>query len=272
VGDPAAVLTGLFVYPLKSAAGIALPRARVDARGIEGDRRWMVVDAASGGFLSQRSHPRLALVRVRLRSDGLVLSAPGLGELAVARPGAGVPRRSVTVWGDEVGAPSAGADAATWMSEHLGCRCDVVWLPDDAERSLAAAYGDGRQVSFADAFPFLLLSQGSLDDLNSRLERPLPMGRFRPNLVVAGCEPYAEDGWGELAIGGLRFAVAKPCERCSTTTVDEESGERGREPLATLALYRRSGKGVVFGQNLIHLDEGELTVGDAVTLAGMEPG
>jgi uncharacterized protein len=270
VGDPAAVLSGLFVYPLKSAAGIALSRARIDARGIAGDRRWMVVDR-SGVFLTQRTQPRLALVRVRIAGDDVVLSAPGMGELALAPPAAGAPRRVVTVWRDTVPAVPAGATASEWMSEHLGCRCDVVYLPGDVVRPVDPGYGAGRQVSFADAFPFLLLSQGSLDDLNSRLAKPVPMNRFRPNLVVAGCEPYAEDGWGELTIGTLRFAVARPCVRCATTTVDQATGERGREPLATLALYRRAGEGVVLGQNLIHLDRGELALGDPVALAGADP-
>jgi len=175
------------------------------------------------------------------------------------------------VWEDTVAAPSAGAAAAAWMSEHLGCRCEVVYLPDTTERLVDEGYEPRRELSFADGFPFLLISEGSLADLNSRLAQPLPMNRFRPNVVVSGCEPYAEDGWGVVVIGALRFVVAKPCSRCATTIVDQDTGERGREPLVTLARYRRAGNQVYFGQNLIHEDEGELAVGDPVLLVGTSP-
>lgn len=267
---PAAFLSGLFVYPLKSAAGIPLDRARIRERGIVDDRRWMVVDAG-GQFISQRTHPRMALVRVRFAPDGLLLSAPELPDLAVARIPPGGRTRPVTVWGDTVAAPSAGAGAAEWMSEHLGCRCDVVYLPDDAARSVEPGWGPSRLVSFADGFPFLLISEGSLADLNARLDAPLPMNRFRPNLVVSGCAPYAEDGWRRISVGRLRFVVAKPCSRCATTVVDQATADRGREPLATLAGYRRAGTEVFFGQNLIHEDEGELVLGDPVVLLEARP-
>ncbi len=260
-----AVLSGVFVYPLKSAAGIPLDRAEVGKRGIADDRRWMVVDEGSQ-FISQRTHPRLALVRVRFAPGGLMLSAPALPDLLLPRPAAGAAPRAVTVWGDTVAAAPAGPDAAGWMSEHLGCPCDVVYLPDAAGRPLEEGYRPRREISFADAFPFLLISEGSLADLNGRLAQPLPMNRFRPNLVVSGCPPYAEDGWRRITIGALSFVVAKPCSRCATTIVDQATGARGREPLATLARYRRVGNDVLFGQNLIHENEGELAAGDPVRL------
>lgn len=267
---PEATLSGVIVYPLKSAGGIALDRARVGARGIDDDRRWMVVDEA-GEFVSQRSHPRMALVRVRFAGGGLVVTAPGLPELVLPRPAEDAPRRTVTVWRDAVAAPSAGRDAAAWMTEHLGCRCDVVYLPDDAERTVEPGFGPQRQVSFADAFPFLLVSEGSLAGLNARLAQPVPMDRFRPNLVVSGCPPHAEDGWTRIAVGEVRFAVVKACSRCTTTVVDQDTGKRGSEPLATLSRYRRVGNSVVFGQNLVHVGEGELAVGDPVTVLAARP-
>ncbi len=267
---PDAVLAGLFVYPLKSAAGISLGRAPIGARGIADDRRWMVVDAG-GQFISQRTHPRMALVRVRFATDGVLVSAPGFPDLALPRVPHGGSARSVAVWGDTVAAPSVGAGAAEWMSAHLGCRCDVVYLPDDAARVVEPGWGPSRLLSFADAFPFLLISEESLADLNSRLAVPLPMNRFRPNLVVSGCGPYGEDSWMRIAIGELCFVAARPCSRCATTVVDQDTGERGREPLATLAGYRRTGNEVFFGQNLVHEDEGELTLGDPVVLLDARP-
>jgi len=261
----AVTLTGLFVYPLKSAAGVALPRCRVGARGLELDRRWMVVDDR-GEFQTQRLCPRLALVRVALAGDSAALSAPGMPELVLDRPEGSAGRRPVRIWRDTVMAAPLGAGPAAWMSEHLGVACEVVYLPGDATRVVEEGYQPRRQVSFADGFPFLLLSEASLADLNARLERPMPMNRFRPNLVVTGCAPFAEDSWREVRIGALRFAVVKPCARCVITTTDQATGERGREPLATLASYRRRGDTVLFGQNLIHLDEGWLAVGDAVSV------
>ena len=264
MSEPVATLSGLFVYPLKSAGGIPLTRARVGPRGIEDDRRWMVSDR-DGRFLSQRTHPRLALVRVRLEGSGLVLSAPGgLPELLVARPSRGAATRPAVVWSDTVAATPAGAEAAAWMSEHLDVRCSLVYISDEAVRTVKPKYSPRRSLSFADAFPFLLLSEASLADLNRRLDRPVPMDRFRPNLVVADCTAYAEDEWRRLSIGALRFVVAKPCSRCVATTVDQDSGERGREPLTTLATYRRSGSDVNFGQNLLHENEGPLLLGAPV--------
>lgn len=259
---PLAALTGLLVYPLKSARGIALARARVDARGIAHDRRWMVVDE-HGGFVSQRTHPRLALVGTALDGATLRLSAPGLPEMAIAPPD-GEADVTVRVWNDDVAARHAAAAASEWISEHLGARCRLVHLSGSAARRVGAKYRPQSLVSFADAFPFLLLSEASLAELNGRLARPVPMDRFRPNLVVSRCEPHAEDSWRRIRIGEIAFTVAKPCSRCVVVATDQATAERAREPLATLAAYRtRDGK-VMFGQNLIHEAEGELAVGDPV--------
>jgi uncharacterized protein len=250
VAEPLATLTGLYVYPLKSARGIALERATLDERGIEHDRRWMVVDE-QGVFVSQRTHPRLALVATALDGAVLRLAAPGLPELAVEPP-VGSATVPVRVWKDDVSASLAPRAACEWVSELLGARCRLVYLPDAARRRVAAPYEPARLVSFADAFPFLLVSEASLAELDRRLERPVPMDRFRPNLVVSGCAPHAEDCWRRIRIGDVPFTVAKPCSRCVVVTTDQSTGERHREPLATLATYRRSGDKVMFGQNLIH--------------------
>jgi len=259
-------LSGLTVYPVKSARGIALETAVVGARGVEGDRRWMVVDGART-FVSQRTHPRLALVSVAAEGERLVLTAPGASPLAVVPPPAAVAAVPVRVWDDTCDAQPAGPDAARWLSGLLGLACELVFLPDGSHRPVAPRAGaPAAEVAFADAYPFLLISEASLEDLNRRLARPVPMDRFRPNLVVQGCRPYAEDGWRTIRIGSMVFHLVKPCSRCVVTTVDQATGERGREPLATLATYRESGGKVTFGQNLVHRGPGTLRLGDEVAV------
>ncbi len=258
------VLSALNVYPVKSARGIALAAGEVGLRGLDGDRRWMVVDCGRT-FVSQRTHPRLALVSVAVAGARLVLAAPGAPSLTIEPPGVGAAPVDVRVWDDTCAAVPVGPEAARWLSSVLGSACELVYLPESAHRAVAPRAGaPASEVAFADAFPFLLVSEASLGDLNGRLARPVPMDRFRPNLVVRGCAPYAEDGWRRIRIGAVTFHVVKPCSRCATTTVDQATGERGREPLETLATYRCSGGGVMFGQNLVHAGTGPLRVGDAV--------
>ena len=262
-------LSGLFVYPLKSARGVALDVAVVVARGLEGDRRWMVVDR-DGEFISQRTHPRLALVSALLEGGRLALAAPGAPTLVVDPPSVDEPSVRVRVWDDVCDALPAGPEPARWLSARLGIACELVFLPDGSHRPVAPASGvTAAEVSFADAYPFLLISEASLEDLNRRLASPVPMDRFRPNLVVRGCEPYAEDGWRRIRVGPVAFRVVKPCSRCGTIVVDQTTGVRGREPLATLATYRRVGSEVMFGQNLVHEGTGPLHLGDEVTV--LEP-
>lgn len=259
-------LSALTVYPVKSAAGVALTSARVDARGLAGDREWMAVDDKRT-FLTQRTHPRLALVSVAIADEGLALTAPGMPSFTLHSPPSHAAVVPVRVWSDVCGAVPAGEEAAHWLSAFLGCRCELVFMPGESRRPVRAGGGaPASEIAFADAFPFLLVSEASLGDLNRRLATPVPMDRFRPNLVVRGCDPFAEDGWLRIRIGRIEFRVVKPCARCSTTTVDQVSGERGREPLATLATYRRVGNQVMFGQNLVHDGGGELRVGDEVTV------
>jgi len=257
-------LSALGVYPVKSAGGVALASVRVDARGLAGDRRWMVVDSKRR-FLTQRTHPHLALVSVTIAGDGLVLNAPGMPALEVRTPPPAATPVRVQVWDDVCDAVTAGEEAARWVSRVLGESVELFHMHGGSHRRVQGKGGTpGFELSFADAFPFLLISEGSLADLNRRLDRPLPMDRFRPNLVVRGCEPYAEDGWSRIRIGAIDFHVVQPCIRCTTTTVDQKTGERGREPLATLATFRRVGNGVLFGQNVVHAGVGDLHLGDEV--------
>jgi uncharacterized protein YcbX len=265
-------VAALYVYPVKGCRGTRVDGADVAERGFEGDRRWMVVDAA-GLFVSQRQTPRLVLVRPRLRAGALTLVADGFPTLELAAtPGA--PDRSeidVQVWRHR-GRAARDAAGSAWFSAFLGAPHHLVFMDErhrrPVEPTAAAGLAPGDIVSFADAFPFLLISDGSLDELNRRLPRPITAERFRPNIVVSGCAPFAEDAWTRLRIGALGFRGVKRCDRCAVTTVDPDTGARGKEPLQTLATFRQQQGKVWFGMNLIHDGTGPLRVGDTVAVEG----
>ncbi len=261
-------LTGITVYPVKSAAGIQRGSWQVDGFGLRHDRRWMVVDLA-GDSLTQRELPRLALLAVELRSSELVLRFPGAEPLELPLDPPVASRVRVTVLGEPTEAMPIGPAAATWLSRCLGVACRLVYMPDDVRRSVDPTYaGPTDRTSFTDGFPFLLISDASLAELNGRLPEPLPMNRFRPNLVVSGCEPFAEDGWDGFWIGSIEFNVVKPCARCVITTTDQVTAQRGKEPLRTLASFRARDGGVLFGQNVLHRGEGVLSVGTPLKWLG----
>jgi len=257
-------LSSLYRFPLKSAAGESLQRCASDSLGLLGDRRWMVVAAGTGRFLTQRILPRMALLQAHWQGDtALKLAAPGMPELLVRVPDDKT-MRCVQVWSANPVIPDAGETAAAWLSDFLGQACRLVYLPEDDGIQVDLDYARlGERTAFSDGFPFLLIGQASLDDLARRVGRPLEMLRFRPNLVVSGAEPYAEDGWKRIRIGQLTFRVVKPCSRCVIPTLDPVTGERApdREPLNTLLSYRKGPGGVFFGQNLIAEGRGELEVG-----------
>lgn len=257
------ILSSIFIYPIKSTAGMDLPSAWIDARGFRHDRRWMLVDAENR-FLTGRQEPRMVLVRAIPEGDGLHLDAPSMPSLRVLAPGDASERLAVTVWDDVVDAAWAGADGDAWFSEFLERAVRLVMMDARSVRTVASA--DANNVSFADAYPFLAISQPSLDGLNARLAGPISMRRFRPNLVIAGCDPHAEDQWRRIRIGGVEFEAVKPCTRCMFTTVDPTLGKRdpSGEPLRTLKTYRRSEVGITFGMNLIARGPGEVRVGDCV--------
>lgn len=269
-------LSGLFLYPVKSLRGCAVEAATVDDLGLVGDRRFLVIDE-NGRFLTQRTLPRMALVATALTADSLTLSAERAGSIRIPRaPDPTVPLRSVTVWKSEnLLAEDCGETAAAWLTDFLGVKCRLVRIGEKFLRPiLKSTAGPGDRVSFADAFPFLVISEASLADLNDRLvarsEDALPMNRFRPNLVIEGCDPFAEDTWPRFRIGDVVFRAGGPCARCIVTTTDQLTAERGKEPLRTLATYRRDAADptdVNFGQNLIHeTKSGTLRLGDSVEL------
>jgi uncharacterized protein YcbX len=269
--DGTALVSALFVYPVKSCRGFAVESAAVERRGLRHDRRWMIVDAG-GQFITQRTEPSLARIAVALVHDALVLSAPHAPPLRVPlAPDTEGPRRRVRVWRDDVDAVDCGSEAAAWIGAWLGVSASLVFMPDDATRRANPRHAlAGDLVSFADGFPLLLASESSLDDLNARLEGPVPMGRFRPNVVVRGCAPWAEDAWTRVRLGAVPVRVLKPCDRCVVTTTDQQTGERGAEPLRTLATFRARDNKVYFAQNAVPDAPGRIAVGDRVMV--LEPG
>lgn len=256
-------ISELFIYPIKSLGGISVDHARVTDRGFQYDRRWMLVDP-NHIFITQREVPAMALVRVSLGGNGLHVASrlhpeplfvpyrPVSGEFA-----------DVRVWDDVCRGQFVGAGADRWFSSALGRPCRLVYMPDEVERVTDPRYAPpGSVTSFADAFPFLLIGQASLDELNGRLEQAVPMNRFRPNIVFTGGAPFLEDGLREFSIGPVRFRGVKPCARCPIPTIDQSTAEHGKEPLRTLARYRFRDNKVYFGQNLVHDGLGEIAVGD----------
>lgn len=266
----AVTVSALHIYPVKGLKGIELGTARCTERGLENDRRWMVVDAR-GEFLTQRAHPKMATVWTDIAGGALALSAPDMGVLEIPLEAvAGAPLR-VRVWASECDAVAVSLEADAWLSEYLGLACRLVHMPETTRRTSNPRYaGEGKLVGFADGYACLATSESSLADLNARLaaksHRALPMNRFRPNVVVAGSRAYDEDAWKEIAIGAVVFRAAKPCGRCQVTTTDQSTGEvMGPEPLATLASYRAHPEfGSMFGMNWVVVKTGTIRVGDAV--------
>jgi uncharacterized protein YcbX len=271
------VLSGLYIYPVKSLGGCAVATCKVDALGLEGDRRFMVVDEA-GRFLTQRVLPTMALVQTTLTASTLILSRPGHGSIEVSNLNLASSRpATVTVWSSTgLIADDCGDAPATWLSAALGRDCRLVRTGPAFHRPVKKGDPNSPEalVGFADAFPFLIIGEASLSELNDRLvardEEAVPMNRFRPNLVIAGSAPFAEDRWKRFRIGNVTFQSAGPCARCTVTTTDQQTGARGQEPLRTLASYRRDpddSTQINFGQNLIHeTKSGILRVGDPVEL------
>ncbi|EPC01061.1 hypothetical protein L861_10840 [Litchfieldella anticariensis FP35 = DSM 16096] len=260
-------LSGLYRYPIKSTAGESLPQALVNEEGLLGDRRYMVVKP-DGTFITARSHPQLQRVSTTVHDDGLVLHHPELADFPLEHAAFEAAAFSTHVWGDSFTGLTTTTRADEWIGQAVGEAAKLLWL---GERSPRYRQAIGKRVSFADGYPLMLIGQASLDDLNTRLPSLHRMAQFRPNLVVTGSLPYAEDEWRVLRIGEVELAVDKPCSRCAMVTVDPETGRfiPEREPLRTLAGYRRGPDGkVYFGQNLIVLKGGVLEVGSSVELVG----
>lgn len=260
-------LSALNIYPIKSCAGISPSSWEVDSFGFRYDRRWMVT-TPRGEFITQRECPGLALVRVEVVEPHLRVTAPGMSELVLALNPMGGRPVSTMIWQDQVTVVAPDHRADDWFSRVVGQEVVLAYMPDSVVREVDRDWAPrGGRASFADGFPFLLIGDASLADLNRRLAASLPMNRFRPNLVVAGSAPFAEDEWRSIRIGTLEMEVVKPCARCVMTTTSQERGVRdGDEPLRTLATFRRQDGKVMFGQNVVHYGTGQLEVGAPVTV------
>lgn len=257
-------IESLYIYPIKSCGGIRLEGVRLTPRGFQHDREFVVIDQ-KGMFVSQRSVPRMCLIKTCLRDNTLVVNAPGMPEAIIVLDVEEGVRREVTVWGDRCYGLDQGDDLADWFGTFLGQTGRLVRYTARHPRRRKSSYlRRSVSIRFTDAYPLLIISQESLSDLNRRLSEPLPMNRFRPNIVVSGGEPYAEDRWYEIAVNGIRLQGATQCVRCAVTTVDQATSERTKEPLQTLSQYRKPGKGVLFGRNFIALDSGFVQSGSPV--------
>ncbi len=260
-------LNEIWIYPIKSLAGIRLQQAYVKQKGLEYDRRFMLVDEG-GRFLTQREHPHMALFNVFIANDQLTIESK-ISKQSLAMeliPTRGEPL-SVQIWDDEVEALEVNPVYSKWFSQELKINCKLIYFPEKNRRDVDPRYASANeQVSLADAYPCLIIGQSSLDDLNNRMEVPLPMKRFRPNFVFTGGAPFEEDDWKTFKIGKNRFSAVKLCARCVLTTVDPETGIKGKEPLVTLATYRKRENKILFGQNLLPIDYDEVREGDEIEL------
>ncbi len=252
-------VSGLTIYPVKSLAHIDLSSSLIDSFGLSYDRRWMLVDHQNR-YITQRQHARMCLIQTQLNAMQLTLSAPDMPDIVIT-PASNPVQRQVTVWDDQCSAIDCGNNAADWLSQFLGITCRLVYFPDDEIRIVDQNYAQaGDSTAFSDGFPILLISQSSLDDLNSRLNSPVPMVRFRPNIVVSGCAPFAEDSWKKIRIGNVIFRLVKPCSRCVIPTINIDSAEKSPEPIRTLSTYRKRNNKVFFGQNVIAEGTGSLSL------------
>jgi uncharacterized protein YcbX len=259
-------VTTLRIHPIKGTAATHVASAEVTRRGLRDDRRWMFIDA-NARFVSQREHARLALVRPTIDGDVMTIEAPSMPPLRVPRTIEDGGRHDVVIWKSTCAAVSAGPEAAAWASAYLGAPSDLVHMPESTERAVNPDYGRAGDIaSFADGYPILVASTSSLDDLNARMAAPLPMERFRPNVVVSGAPAWDEDAWTRVAIGGVPMRTVKGCDRCVVTTTDQRTAERGVEPLRTLATFRQRDNKVYFAVNAIPDALGELRVGDELTV------
>jgi len=260
-------LTGINIYPVKSLGGISIDSSFAGKRGLNSDRRFLLVDK-TGMFLTQRDLPEMALLKLSPAEDGFNITNSRKNE-SIRIPFAPdtTEKTRVKIWDDFCDVLPVSKQLDEWFSEALNIQCSLVYMPDTTERPVEKKYlSEDHIVSFADAYPYLIIGQSSLDDLNKRLDFPVPMNRFRPNLVFSGGIPYTEDGWHVFNAGTTRLRAVKPCARCMITTTNQETAELGKEPLKTLSSYRNVNGKVMFGMNVVCEKEGILSVGDKIEL------
>ena len=261
------ILSEINIYPIKSLAGISLQSSEVEERGLKYDRRWVLVDD-SNVFFTQRDFPEMALIKVKIENSGLKLQhrRKNIEPLEIPFDFDYSKAKKVVIWDDTVIGEFYNNQIDEWFSEIIGIKCHLVKMPESTKRVVDKRYADNKIVSFADGYPFLLVGQSSLDDLNSRMEKPLLMNRFRTNFVFTGGEQFEEDRWQKFKIGDVVFQAVKPCARCVITTTDQDTAERAPEPLFTLSKFRKIGNEVMFGMNVICHSTGLINIGDKIEL------
>lgn len=258
-------ISQLFVYPVKSLGGTSVTSAMLTERGFEHDRRWMLVDE-NNQFLSQRECAGMALLQAERTEDSLLITHKISGDKIILplQPQT-TSTMMVDIWSDRCRAQMVSDEANEWLSQMLSLHCKLVYMPDTTRRRVDGRYAINKEItSFSDGYPTLIIGQASLDDLNKKLEHPLGMDRFRPNIVFTGGDPYEEDNFKHFKINNLAFFGVKLCGRCNITTINQNTGEKSKEPLRTLATYRYKNNKIYFGQNLLHKGEGSISVGDAI--------
>lgn len=266
-------LSGLYLYPIKSLAGISVSEAALSRTGLAQDRRWMLV-RPDGEFITARRFPKMVLLQPAFRGADLIITHRSREVVPLEVPAEPETEETmmVEVWGDRVRGQLVSPLVDAWFSEQLGTACHLVYMPNSTRRRVDGRYAQqGEVVSFADGYPYLIMGEASLADLNRRLSEPVDMRRFRPNLVFAGGAPYTEDQWTCFTVGNLSFSGVKPCARCVLTTVDPDTGLAGKEPLATLSSYRTYRNRILFGMNLLAENEGTLRVGDPIEVTETRP-
>ena len=263
------IVSELYTYPLKSAQGLLLSSVEFEAKGPKFDRQWMVINKKKR-FITQRQHPKMCLIKANIQDKSLSLDAPDMPTININSNEVRNKNHKtlVTIWADNVEALDCGDHAAQWVSSYLGIdEGRLVYMPNETQRLVDTDFASKNEtVSFADGFPSLLISQESLNHFNSKLDQPIQMANFRPNIVISDCEPYAEDQWQEIKIAGITFSLVKPCSRCIIPSIDQSTAVKQPEVTGALNKYRRRDRATYFGQNALHDSTGFISVGDNVEI------
>jgi len=262
------LLSELYIYPIKSLGGISLNESKIEAKGLQLDRRWMLVDE-SGMFITQRKYHQLALLEVKIVKDQLVVSHKIDHDRCISFPliETLAEETVVNIWDDESKGVEVSKVVSQWFSNFMNMKVKLVKMPENEQRLVDPKYASDKEiVSFADGYPCLIIGQSSLNLLNQKLDNSIRMDRFRPNFVFTGGEAHIEDRFQNFSLSGIHFTAVKPCARCILITIDQQTGIKTADPLATLAHYRKQDNKIIFGQNLIHKGEGIIKVGDELLI------
>lgn len=261
-------LKGIHIYPIKSIAGVSLQKSIAGERGLDYDRRWMLIDV-NNQFITQRQHHEMALIDLRIDEDHMIVShrMKNLGSVQIPLEVHEGEQIQSTVWSDHVKVISPRTMADGWFSEALHTKCRLVYMPNDSDRQIDPKYvSKSMNTSLSDGYPYLLANKTSLLDIGQKAGIDLEMQRFRPNFIVETKTPFEEDSWRRIEIGDSVFKLVKPCARCVMITIDPMTGKAGKEPLKTMSTYRKKDNKILFGQNMIAEKEGLIQVGDSVKL------